>query len=296
MVLSLHPAASPAGQAERPRLPWPVPRRALDLLRFDVMATRAWVWLGLLGSLVGPGTAAAQPASDPSGLNAGGLTPPGGGTDDAYVPPPTVEEDLATAEKEDSGRGLEFVWLNAEAGIEFIGLQTLHANHLVDADLVESEQLGPVFGGGFGVRLVFLTLGPRFRFGSFPAWQLWSLDGELGLRIPIGRVEPYVTLAGGYVSAGALAANDILGGGEVAIHGANVRLGGGVDFYLSKAFSLGVAGTGEALFLTRPGVDPTALATADLGPDASSVQDLYAADGSGVGMALTGVAVVGLHF
>jgi hypothetical protein len=50
------------------------------------------------------------------------------------------------------------------------------------------------------------------------------------------------------------------------------------------------------LGLTRPGVDPQKLAQQS-GSDPNQLKsEVYAASGSGVGAAVTGTAVVGLHF
>jgi len=215
---------------------------------------------------------------------------------DPTAPPPSTEQDLATAEARDTGRGLQLFWLDAEAGFSLLGLQTFKADGLVDPAVVETQQGGLTLGGGLGVRLVFITIGPRFRFGSFGEWQVWTLDGEVGLRIPFGRVEPYALLSGGYASVGALTVHDGVDRGDVDIRGWNLRAGGGADVYLSKAFTLGGRVTGDALFLTRPGVEPAALAGVAPGTDAARLEAVYGKDGSSIGAALTVSAVVGLHF
>jgi len=260
------------------------------------MARRGWAGLGLAGVLIWPTTAGAQPAPAGSGLAAGGLAPPGGGAAAPYQAPPSTEQDLAAAEARDSGRGLQLFWLDAEAGFTLLGLRTFKSEGLVDPAVVPTQRGGLTLGGGLGVRLVFITLGPRFRFGTFGDWQVWTLDGEVGLRVPIGRIEPYALLSGGYVSVGALSVHDRVASSDIDIHGWNLRAGGGADVYLSKAFTLGGRLTGDALFLTRPGVDPEALAEAGTGADAARLQAVYAADGSSIGAALTVSAVVGLHF
>ncbi len=253
-------------------------------------------------------TAPAQPGTQPAagGLSAGGLAPPRSMPATNAPLPSTTEADLDKAEKEDSGRGLEFVWLNAEIGWETLGLQTFRAKNLVDAGLVKESQSGLVFGGGLGLRIIFITAGARFRLGHFDAWDLWTLNAELGLRIPVGSVEPYFTFGGGYASAGSFDSGNIGSGintSGVDITGYDLRGGGGIDFYLSDAFSIGASVTGEVLFLTRPGVDPQKLAasgSASANPDQAAVEahakDVYAADGSSIGSGLTLSAVVGLHF
>jgi opacity protein-like surface antigen len=237
-----------------------------------------------------------------SGLQAGGLTPIGSGNQatptGGYDPgAATTEQTIKTAEKEDSGRGLEFVWLNAEAGYQILGLQTFKANDLVDAQVVKSKQNGLLFGAGAGIRLFVLTLGARFRLGNFDNSQLWTLGAEAGLHLPMGRVEPYFTAGVGYASLGAFDVKkstiDLEGAG-VDIHGWNARVGFGLDVYVTNVVSLGANLTGDALFLTRPGVDASKLASGN--PDVKSAEDVYAKDGSSIGAAMTATAVVGLHF
>jgi hypothetical protein len=264
----------------------------------------------LAAALLVPAAAAAQstqygqPASPPT-IQAGGLTPPDAMQRDTYAGPSQTEQQLAQADREDSGRGLEFFWLNVEGGAEEVGLQTFSANDLVDAQFVKTTHLGPLFGAGLGLRLMFLTIGPRFRLANFSSFSLWTLDGEVGLHVPIGIVEPYVTLSGGYTALGSLDGANGSSGlnmGQVSISGWNVRGGVGLDLYLAPAVSIGANLTGEALILTRSGVDPkklahTSSASASTPSDAQAkAADLYAADGSSVGAGVTLTGVVGLHF
>jgi hypothetical protein len=241
-----------------------------------------------------------QTAPPPSNLQSGGLAPPDSMGQDPLAPtapPSATEQELQRADREDAGRGLEFVWLNAEVGAMHLGLQTFKANDLVDADAVASTQTGPLFGAGLGVRLVFVTLGARFRLGSFADWQLWTLNGELGLRIPLGVIEPYFTLGGGYASIGSFDSDNLgadLNDAGVDITGFDVRGGFGLDVYLSDLFSIGANLTGEVLVLTRPGVDPSKLNASGSGSSAEA--EVYAADGSSVGFGGTLTAVAGLHF
>ncbi|MBN2194108.1 MAG: hypothetical protein JW751_14930 [Polyangiaceae bacterium] len=251
------------------------------------MAKCAWAVLGL-ASVLAPVGAQAQVAPGASGLEAGGLAPPGSGPADPAVPSPRPEQDLVAAEEKDSGRGLEVVWLDGEIGYQLVGLQTFHDGDLVHEGLVETRQGGLMFGGGFGLRLVFLTFGPRFRFGTFAEWKHWTLDAEVGLRIPFGRLEPYAVVAGGYASVGDVPGHDGLDDGDVKIRGGNLRVGVGADIYLSQAFTLGGVVTGDALFLTRP-----AVRVPDAAGDGAVV---YAEDGSGVGAAFAATAVARLHF
>jgi hypothetical protein len=239
-----------------------------------------------------------QQQPPPTNMSAGGLAPPSTPTssDDQSQPMPQTEQELAKADREDSGRGLEFFYMNAEIGGEHLGLQTFKANDLVDAGTVKTTQTGLMYGGGLGVRLVFLTLGGRFRLGHFDQWDLWTVNAEVGIHIPLGSVEPYFTLGGGYASMGSFDSNKIGGdlqSEDVDVKGWNVRGGFGIDIYLSNTFSLGANLTGEMLVLTRPGVSAQKLQATGANAKAS---DIYAADGSSIGSAVSLTAVAGLHF
>jgi hypothetical protein len=73
------------------------------------------------------------------------------------------------------------------------------------------------------------------------------------------------------------------------VRGYDGRLGLGVDYYFNKMFSVGGSATGEILGLTRPGVD--------LNQSMGSVsKDLLQLDGTSLGLALMGAAVVGVHW
>ena len=249
--------------------------------------------------------AQAPPAApDPYGgsnstLSSGGLAPPGSGNtgQTGYDPrqESTTQQTLNTADQKDSGRGLEFVWANAEVGFQYLSLNTFHANNLVDSQFVKTTQGGPLYGFGAGLRLIFLTLGARFRLGDFSAWQLWTLDAEAGLHMPIGRVEPYFNFAAGYASVGAFggASSAInLQNTGVNIHGWNARAGFGMDVYITRVFSVGALMTGEMLYLKRSHINiaPTG------NPAVDEAAKVYANDGSSIGGAATLTGVVGLHF
>jgi hypothetical protein len=222
-------------------------------------------------------------AQTPADLSSGGLAPPPAveSQKPAEQPPTgpgTTETDLARSEKEDSGRGLEFFWLNGEVGVGHFGLGTYDPGDLVDSS-VETKQTGLVAGAGLGVRLVFLTLGARFRYAPFKDWKLWTLGAEGGLHVPLGSLEPYFTLGLGYAS---IKPSE----GELDIMGFDGRLGAGIDYYLTNMFSVGANLTGDILFLSRKKVDAV--------PEGSG--SVYAKDGSSIGGGVTLTAVAGLHF
>jgi hypothetical protein len=176
----------------------------------------------------------------------------------------------------------EVVYLTPEVGIEYVGLDTLHLTRELFPSRVHTADVGPVVGVGAGLRLLFLTLGPRFRFGHFSDWDLWTLNAEVGFKAPLGAVEPFVAFGAGYARLGSLQ------DAGVRVQGYDLRLNAGLDYYFNKTFSIGGAATAEVLGMTRPGVD--------LNRATGSVsEDVYKLDGSSVGVAIMASAVVGLH-
>jgi len=174
-------------------------------------------------------------------------------------------------------------------GGEHLGLQTLKSNDLLDPQLVKTSQTGLVYGAGLGVRILVFTAGVRFRLGSFSAWQLWTLNAEGGLRIPLGSLEPYFTVGGGYASLGSFSTT-APASSKADVKGFDARVGAGLDYYLSNTFSVGANLTGEMLFLSRSKVSGASVSTS--GNEAA----VYGKDGSSIGAGASLTAVVGLHF
>ena len=255
-----------------------------------LLTVPAWLCVPALAFAQQPAPAPA-PAAPQSNLESGGLRPPEAIDNTVPVDPtaPTPEKELEKADREDSGRGLEWIWLNAEVGTQHLGLQTLKANDLLDPKLVKTSQTGLVYGAGVGVRILVFTAGARFRVGSFSEWQLWTLNLEGGLRIPIGSLEPYFTVGGGYASLGSFSTT-APASSKADVKGFNARAGVGLDYYLSNTFSVGGNLTGDLLFLSRSKV---AEADSSMSGDEAAV---YGKDGSSIGAGATLTAVVGLHF
>jgi hypothetical protein len=219
------------------------------------------------------------------------------------------ENDGKDKEK-DSGRGLEFLWINVEGGVQHLGLQTLSSKGSLVPGIVKTSELGPMTGLGVGVRLFFLTLGLRGRIGIYDEYNYVSLNPEVGLHFKItDNVEFALSLSGGYSALGGFKANNLLDSSVVNVRGFNVRAGLNLDYYFSHFFSLGVMGTAEVLAMTRPGVSVSSIkdASANTNTNISTSQDAAAAEaqlqqqaalveGSGVGVAFTGSMVFGVHF
>ncbi|HTM46931.1 MAG TPA: hypothetical protein VL137_18370 [Polyangiaceae bacterium] len=210
-----------------------------------------------------------------------------------------AERRLEQADQQDSGRGLEWVWLNGEIGFEAASLQALKSHRLLDGVIVKDSAAGITYGGGLGVRVIALTLGLHFNYGNFAEWDLWSLGLQGGFHIPLGHLEPYVTAGAGYSRVGALrdkAITTSVRGSDVNIDGFNVQLGGGLDYYVTPRLSVGAALSGNFLALYRSqvsGIAPAALAGAG---SAAQTNALYNSKGSSLGLAFSACANIGLHF
>jgi len=201
----------------------------------------------------------------------------------------------------------EWVWMNGEVGYQGIDLRTFNADvDTLTVGFVRSTAGGPAADMGLGVRLAFLTLGARARVASFAdtssdstagSWQAWSLDGEVGVHVPLDRVEPYLTFAGGYTALGEL--GDAVRGLSrgLDVRGANARMGLGLDYYVTPRVTLGASATGEVLALSRPEIPLRDLAEAKrVGTVNEAEARVLEADGSSWGTSLTIAGGAGLHF
>jgi hypothetical protein len=207
---------------------------------------------------------------------------------------------LQQAEEEDSERGLSWFYVEAEGGFQHVGLETFAIDRnpsegTVSAGFVDSKASGGYTGAGLGVQLVFVTIGPRFRVGFFPDYQLFSIGGELGFRIPIGIVEPAFSLGGGYAAMGSFSGALSGVNDAIAIRGAYGRIQGGVDFFLTNSFAVGAGASWEFMALTRPGVDLNTLSQTERDGLGAEQEQALAAEGSGYGSAVTIGVRLGFH-
>ncbi len=216
---------------------------------------------------------------------------------------PTTTQQLDDAEKKDSGRNFEIAYLNAEVGGSYINMEQFSSSQL---QLVKSSSGGPMFGIGAGVRLLIFTLGARARLHQLSAFSLWNLNGELGLHIPIQKLDLNVGLHGGYAFVGSLSDASVASpdpntpspAGDTSIHGFNAGMSAGFDYYLSSLFSLGLEGGGDFLFLKRPPVSlPASVTLLPADQQAKIKSDpLYAKSGDAAGFGISVAIHAGLHF
>lgn len=232
-----------------------------------------------------------QPPPAEPGLQAGGLAPPGSGSSSPSGPPSQTEQVLAEADRKDTQRGLQYFWLTVEGGLMLLDTSAFQDDHLLDPDTGQGLVVGPMLGAGLGLRILFFTVGPRFRYCFCEDLRPYTLAGEVGVRFPLGKLEPHAHLGGGYASVALDEASREGLPGDVRVRGWEMRVGGGLDYFLSRHFSLGALLAMDALFLRRPKL---AAADAEAAPSPSTRE--YSRVGRSIGGAFTSSLALGLHF
>src|SRR5689334_762892 len=119
-------------------------------------------------------SAAAAQLTPPPPMQSGGLAPPPPGTGPAPPPPPQpslTQQQLEQSQDQDSGRGLEFVYFQLGGGLEFASLGALHQSGSLLADTSKKSAVGPLFDVATGMRLLYFTVGPSFRYAHTGDWD-----------------------------------------------------------------------------------------------------------------------------
>ncbi|MEO8799723.1 MAG: hypothetical protein ABI551_17650 [Polyangiaceae bacterium] len=199
------------------------------------------------------------------------------------APQTETQQTLQQSESEDSGRGLEFFYANGGVNATYVGMDAVSSSNFA---VSRTSHLGPGFDLGLGLRLLIITIGPRLRFQPLSSFDMWQIDGEAALHIPISSLDIWFGAHGGYAFATSLADLD-----GVKVHGADVGIDVGVDYYLTKFFSVGADGSASMFFLTRPAIAPNPGTQA-----AAAAEAPYVTNGSSVGLGLLLGARAGLHF
>ena len=247
-----------------------------------------------------------QPQPQPAPTDTGQLAPPPPMQQQTPPPAPT-EQRLDQSKKEDSGRGLEFFYLNAQGGVVFDALGSFSSS----LQITQTNAAGAMIGAEAGVRFVWFTVGMRFRYEMLQPFNLWQLNLVAGFHVPAGKWDPYVSIHGGYSAIGSLDPNKLNDStGQIAsvgstpqdaansftTKGANVGIAVGADYYFVPAFSIGVDAEFELLFLHQ---DPLALPAA-CQADPNCVQtaqheQLYSVSGDAAGIGVLAQAHLALH-
>ena len=218
-------------------------------------------------------------------------------------PPNSAPETVNDQESEDSGLGLEWVYLNADAGYGYANLESFSTTSL---GMQKTASAGPAVGFGAGVRLLFLTLGVRARDLLLDMGNLWEIGADAAFHIRLGRLDWYLGVRGGYNFVGSLDSSTVgtaVGNTNgVSVHGFNVGPVVGVDYYLAHVFSIGADLDGQFLFISRPPVPvPGGLTVAQAVAKVpmqyqSQAQALYGSSGSSAGIQVTPTVHLGVHF
>jgi len=196
-----------------------------------------------------------------------------------------VGRELEEADRKDSGRGLEFAWLIGDIGLGVVDVAGLgRGTFLAPGD--PSSGVGLAFAGGIGVRILYFTLGARVAGTEVGNLRTTFVGGELGMKLPLGNLEPFAVLDLGYLNAGGLAAEQTTGGLR-GVEGLGLNLGAGADYYLSDHFSVGASLRFGLSFLGRPAQDP-----ADF---VGAMDPVYAAGSSATGTNLALALRIGFH-
>jgi hypothetical protein len=236
-------------------------------------------------------------------------TAPGSPTNPSATPgtgeqPPesATTKKLDEAEQKDSGRNFELFWLDGHIGGSYIDMRQLSSENF---QIEKASAGGPMFAVGAGFRLVVFVAGARLRYNALSAFNMWQINGEVGLKIPISSFDLLFGLHGGYSFVGRLgdagvgtnsavpAATD-----AVSIRGFNAGLDIAFDYYVSPMFSVGFGAIADFLFLNRPPVErPAGFSQLTAEQQAAITNDpIYQKSGTSAGLQLGGALRLGLHF
>jgi hypothetical protein len=208
-------------------------------------------------------------------------------------------------ESEDSGLGLEWIWLNADAGFAYTDLASFSQSSL---GMQKTASSGPVVGAGVGARLLFFTVGIRARDVILSSLgNLWEVGGEAAFHMRFGHVDPYFGVRGGYNWVGTLDQSTISNATgntspSVSVHGFNVGPMLGLDIYFAHWISVGADVDAQFLFLQRPQAPlPDGLtasqAISKVPPQyQGQASALYGQSGSSAGLQIAPTVHLGIHF
>lgn len=216
------------------------------------------------------GAAAVEPAAETTAR-------PEARADEGRSPP---RERRRRRHREDSagGRDFDLLWFGPEVGLSIVNLKMISYDGLLPAEATVKDT-GLAFGAVAGVKLKILSVGLHLAVGQFSDFDVWAINLDGQIRIPLGVVEPYIRLGIGYAFLGAFSTR--VDTQVVDVDGWDIQPGFGIDLYPSDFFSLG------------GGVDFTILNLSST--DSPTAVDLTQ-DGAAVGVAVFVQAKAALHF
>lgn len=216
-----------------------------------------------------PTTQTPEPAPDD------GMAPP----DDRYEPQaPPARHHRRHRREPSSGRDFDILWFGPEVGVSVVDLKMISYDQLLP-EQIDVRETGLGFGAAAGVKLKILSVGLHLAVGQFTNFDVWAINLDGQLRIPLGFVEPYLRLGIGYAFLGSFQGRVDMQG--VTVDGWDAQAGFGIDLYPSDFFSFGA------------GVDFTIL---NLSRTKSITAVDLTQDGAAVGVAVFLQAKAALHF
>ena len=152
----------------------------------------------------------------------------------------------------------------------------------------ESREWGSHFGATAGLRFGPVAFGAHGDLSRFTSYDIGSLGAMVELRLPIPTVQPYARVGFGYAWLGDLRVSSSLAHCDPtstssscpSVRGWTLSGGAGVDFWISRYFTLGVGVDLYVLNLTR---------------SASPTTVNFEQTGDSIGLQLTGSAQIGFH-
>ncbi|HVJ88594.1 MAG TPA: hypothetical protein VM580_02250 [Labilithrix sp.] len=213
-----------------------------------------------------------------------------------------MTQKLDEAEQKDSGRNFELFWVDATAGGSYIDMRQFASDSF---QIDKASGGGPAFSLGAGARYLFFVGGLRARYQLMPSFDMWQINAEAGIKLPLHRFDILFGLHGGYAFVGRLDdaaltnhASTRASADDVSVRGFNAGLDFGFDYYITPLFSVGAGILGDFLYLNRPKVDkPAGFDTLPADQKAATEGDpLYQKSGNAAGLQLSGGLRLGLHF
>ena len=162
--------------------------------------------------------------------------------------PPDRDDDLTTR-RERRLRDIEprkrLFWIDASTGAAYLRARRLNIEH----GIVQSNTLATAFRVGAGLRVEFFTLGVFLTHARFSDAPLSTGGMELGLRVPLGRIEPFLRALVGYAWEGATKPN------QAEISG--FALGGslGLACFLQRHLSMELSFDGSIIAVAAHSID-----------------------------------------
>jgi hypothetical protein len=235
--------------------------------------------LGVLGAW--PASADAQ-STPPERAGASDVAPAADATarprEDRAGSQPRERRARRHRQESSTGRDFDLLWFGPEIGVSIVDLKMISYDGLLPEQIDVSET-GLGFGAAAGVKLKILSVGLHLAVGQFGDFDVWAVNLDGQLRIPLGFVEPYIRLGLGYAFLGSFSGRVDMQG--VDVDGWDVQAGFGIDLYPSDFFSLGAGADFTVLNLSRT--------------DSITAVD-FTQDGAAVGVAVFLQAKAALHF